>query len=65
MVCARPVASVDTTAGETLPPPVATLKVTAERSAAMADTSILFQPTQIGPLTLKNRFVMAPMTRGK
>ena len=29
----------------------------------MADTSVLFQPTQIGPLTLKNRLAVAPMTR--
>ena len=29
----------------------------------MADTSILFQPTEIGPLHLRNRLAVAPMTR--
>ena len=28
-------------------------------------TSLLFQPTTLGPLTLKNRLVMAPMTRNR
>ncbi len=32
-------------------------------SAGSIDTSVLFQPVELGSLTLKNRIVMAPMTR--
>ena len=32
-------------------------------SADSIDTSVLFQPVELGSLTLKNRIVMAPMTR--
>lgn len=32
-------------------------------SADSLDTSVLFQPVELGSLTLKNRIVMAPMTR--
>ena len=29
----------------------------------MSDLSILFEPVKLGPLTLPNRWAMAPMTR--
>lgn len=34
-------------------------------SSTSFDHSVLFRPLQIGPLSLPNRIVMAPMTRGK
>ena len=33
------------------------------QSAASASTDVLFEPMRIGPIKLKNRIVMAPMTR--
>ena len=29
----------------------------------MSDLSILFEPVKLGPITLPNRWAMAPMTR--
>ncbi len=39
--------------------------MTAQASAAAVATTDLFDPVQLGPYTLKNRIVMAPLTRSR